>query len=178
MKPTDTAGGQDRPQFGVVIWAKLAPQLERAAYAFNDGGRAHSGTNAWKPVAKLIAADKAADHNFGYSVSVAGDLALVGAPYASSGGVINTGAAYVFESSLYGPPAITNVFRTANACSLCFDCQPAWHYDVQCSTNLLDDEWRPVPGLTNLDGHVSGSLTVEHTNGSPSIFYRLLRHEP
>ncbi|MEI7900681.1 MAG: FG-GAP repeat protein, partial [bacterium] len=109
-----------------------------AAYLFE---RNAGGTNAWGQVAKLTASDKAAEDSFGRSVSVAGDVALVGADYASPGGVDYAGAAYVFEGSLYGPPAITNVFRTANACSLCFDCQPAWRYDVQWRTNLLSGQW-------------------------------------
>ncbi len=145
-----------------------------AAYVLE---RHAGGINAWGQVGKLTASDMAASDQFGRSVSVAGDVALAGAYSADPGGVSAAGAAYMFEGSLYGPPAITNMFRTANACGLSFDCQPAWRYDVQWRTNLLSGQWGAAAGLTNLPGHVSGSLTVAHTNASPCMFYRLLRHE-
>ena len=47
-----------------------------AAYVYE---RNAGGTNAWGEVAKLTASDKTADDYFGRSVSVAGDVALVGA---------------------------------------------------------------------------------------------------
>ncbi len=70
-----------------------------AAYVYE---RNAGGTNAWGQVAKLTAADKAADDNFGYSVSLAGDVALVGATGADPGGVAMAGAAYVFERDAGG----------------------------------------------------------------------------
>jgi MBG domain/FG-GAP repeat len=73
-----------------------------AAYVFE---RNAGGTNAWGQVAKLTASDLAPDDYFGYAVSVAGDVALVGALYANSGGVINVGAAYVYERNAGGTNA-------------------------------------------------------------------------
>jgi hypothetical protein len=57
-----------------------------AAYIFN-----FNGTN-WSEEAKLTALDTAEDDDFGLSVSLSGDLALIGAPHKST----NRGAAYVF----------------------------------------------------------------------------------
>ena len=64
-----------------------------AAYIFEiDAG----GT--WTRKAKLYASDPAASDNFGYSVSVSGDRAIVGA----SGKASSAGAAYVFERGADG----------------------------------------------------------------------------
>ncbi|MFQ5854107.1 MAG: FG-GAP repeat protein [Anaerolineae bacterium] len=56
-----------------------------------------NGSN-WTQQAKLSAGDGAAWDRFGYSVSINGDTAIVGAAGAS-GNVINAGAAYVFVRS-------------------------------------------------------------------------------
>ena len=49
-------------------------------------------------VAKLTAADAAANDRFGYSVAIAGDTVVVGSPYDDDGGS-NSGAAYVFRTT-------------------------------------------------------------------------------
>jgi hypothetical protein len=64
-----------------------------SAYVF-----ARSGTT-WSGQAQLIAADGAAEDYFGYSVALAGDTALVGAPYDRVGGNAAQGSAYVFARS-------------------------------------------------------------------------------
>ncbi|KAA3614975.1 MAG: T9SS C-terminal target domain-containing protein [Calditrichaeota bacterium] len=63
-----------------------------AAYVFN---RNQGGTDNWGQVSKLTASDAAASDEFGYSVSINGDYALVGAP----GENTETGAAYAFLRS-------------------------------------------------------------------------------
>ncbi|MBU1695136.1 MAG: hypothetical protein KKC51_14395, partial [Verrucomicrobia bacterium] len=79
-----------------------------SAYVFE---RNASGTNAWGQVAKLTASDKAAGDWFGYSVSMAGDVALVGARYAAPGGVVGAGAAYMFERNAGGTNAWSQVAK-------------------------------------------------------------------
>ncbi len=73
-----------------------------AAYVYE---RNAGGTNAWGEVTKLTASDKAADNYFGVSVSVAGDLALIGAPWAVPDGLNSTGAAYIYERNAGGTNA-------------------------------------------------------------------------
>ncbi len=51
----------------------------------------------WRFVRKLTPNDGASSDQFGYSVSVSGDLAVVGALSDDNGNVANTGSAYVFE---------------------------------------------------------------------------------
>ncbi len=64
-----------------------------AAYVFT-----RSGAN-WSQQWKLVAGDGAGGDNFGYSVALDGQTALVGARWANIGGNSNQGAAYVFTRS-------------------------------------------------------------------------------
>ncbi len=64
-----------------------------AAYVFTRSG------STWSEQAILSASDKSAVSNFGFSVSVSGDTAVVGARDADPGAVNNAGAAYVFTRS-------------------------------------------------------------------------------
>jgi len=68
------------------------------AYVFSKD---RGGTNNWGQVKILSASDKADSNNFGYSVTVSGDTAVIGAPYAASGGT-GRGQAYVFSKDLGG----------------------------------------------------------------------------
>jgi len=65
-----------------------------------DAGKAYifryNGTS-WIQEAILIASDKAANDNFGVSVSISENVAIVGAYYASPGGTIDAGKAYIFR---------------------------------------------------------------------------------
>jgi len=58
--------------------------------------RDEGGDNAWGQVAKLTADDGALDDRFGISVSLSGDLALVGASWDDDNGT-NSGSAYLFQ---------------------------------------------------------------------------------
>jgi FG-GAP repeat len=64
-----------------------------AAYIF-----LRNGTN-WTQQAVLSASDGAEGDSFGLSASLRGSYAIVGAPDATSGGVTETGVAYIFERS-------------------------------------------------------------------------------
>jgi len=61
-----------------------------AAYAF-------SGASGWTSPAELVAADGAADDQFGSAVAVDGPVAVVGAPHHAVGSDRLRGAAYVFS---------------------------------------------------------------------------------
>jgi len=63
------------------------------AYVFTRSG------SAWTQEAILSASDKTATANFGVSVSVSGDTAVVGSNFADPGGTFNAGQAYVFTRS-------------------------------------------------------------------------------
>lgn len=65
-----------------------------AAYIFH-----HTGGSNWVEEDTLIASDGTASDNFGVSVSISGDYAVVGAFLHSVGSNINQGKAYVFHRS-------------------------------------------------------------------------------
>ena len=62
-----------------------------AAYVFRHDG------NTWLEEAKLTASDAAANDRFGYSVSLDGDVGIVGAFLGDSPSMEDSGAAYVFR---------------------------------------------------------------------------------
>jgi len=79
------------------------------AYAGGAGGSAYVFTRSgstWTQQAKLTASDAAAGDIFGYSVSVSGDTAVVGAPSNSAGSA--SGSAYVFDLGSPGPPVVSS----------------------------------------------------------------------
>jgi hypothetical protein len=101
LKPIDATAGDS---FGYSV-ALSGDTALVGAYGDDDGGSAsgsayvfvRSGTS-WTLQAKLTAADAAADDNFGTSVSISGDSALVGAHQDDDGGDAS-GSAYVFARS-------------------------------------------------------------------------------
>jgi len=62
---------------------------EGAAYIYERSG------SAWNQVAKLSAGDRTNDDQFGYSVDISGDTAVVGARYDDDAGA-SSGSAYIF----------------------------------------------------------------------------------
>src|SRR4051812_45389779 len=60
------------------------------------------GQCSWQEIAKIVASDAAEHDNFGDSVALSGDTAVVGAAWDDHAGGINAGSAYVFVRS--GPP--------------------------------------------------------------------------
>ncbi len=86
-----------------------------AAYVFD---RDQGGPDAWGEVIKLMAGDAAADDSFGVSVSLDGDLAVVGAFGDDDGTILDAGSAYIFDRNLGGPDAwgqLTKLMATNTA---------------------------------------------------------------
>ena len=69
-----------------------------SAYVFH---RNEGGPDNWGQVAKLTASDAAAGDHFGYSVSISGDYAIVGA-YLDDDGGSASGSAYIFNRNQGG----------------------------------------------------------------------------
>lgn len=94
-------------QFGRSVAASRDYVLVSAQYDDENGSNSGSvyvfkrdaSTNTWTQTAKLTASNAAPNDQFGYSVAVNGDRALVGAPYKASafGG---SGVVYVFERNV------------------------------------------------------------------------------
>ena len=81
-----------------IVGAFRKDNYTGAAYIFKK-----NTSGNWVQVAKLIASDRAADDNFGYSVSISGNFAIVGAYQEDEdaiGGetVSNAGSVYIFKN--------------------------------------------------------------------------------
>jgi hypothetical protein len=84
------AVGRDLP-------AKLDLRGKALLLQVNDAGARYPLTiDPFVQKAKLSVSDKAAGDYFGFSVSISGDVVVVGALYADPGGTSNAGASYVF----------------------------------------------------------------------------------
>lgn len=76
------------------------------AHGDDDGGKTDSGAayifhrtgpDSWDDGTKITASDAMAGDYFGYSVSICGDYAIVGAQYVDVNGSMSAGAAYIFH---------------------------------------------------------------------------------
>lgn len=101
LNASDGAAGD---QFGVSVAISGSTLIVGALYD-DVGSNANQGSayvfvysgSTWTEQAKLTASTGAADDNFGSSVALSGDTAVVGAP--SDGNVPNPGSAYIFTRS-------------------------------------------------------------------------------
>ena len=86
-----------------------------SAYIFEDTG------SGWTQVAKLTAGDGAASDYFGYSVSISGDTAIVGA-YCDDDRGSDSGSAYVFQDTGSGWTQVAKLTAGDGAAGDCFGC--------------------------------------------------------
>jgi hypothetical protein len=101
----DDGGTSD--YFGSSVY--IAGNYAIVGAPFDDDKGANSGsayifersedTGAWSQVKKLIASDGAGGDNFGYSVSISGNYAIVGAPRDDNGFGVDAGSVYFFQRS-------------------------------------------------------------------------------
>jgi uncharacterized repeat protein (TIGR01451 family) len=101
-------GGADHDGFGYSV--AISGDIIVVGVPFDDdlgynSGSAHvfarnqGGADAWGQVTQLFASDGGEQHCFGLSVSVNGDIIVVGAPFADD----DQGAVYLFERNEGGP---------------------------------------------------------------------------
>lgn len=74
-------------------------EAQGAAYLF---ARQQGGTENWGEVRKVVASDGVANDRFGWSLALAADQLVVGAPFADVGSNFGQGAAYLFQRNLGG----------------------------------------------------------------------------
>jgi hypothetical protein len=73
-----------------IIGIRDSPIHEGAAYIFTRSG------TVWTEQAKLLSSDLESDDAFGYSVSIDGDTAIIGAPKYAHRNLDDSGSAYIF----------------------------------------------------------------------------------
>jgi hypothetical protein len=101
----DDGGASD--YFGSSVY--IAGNYAIVGAPFDDENDSNSGsayifersedTGIWSQVKKLVASDGAEGDNFGYSVSISGDYAIVGAPRDDNGLGVDAGSVYFFLRS-------------------------------------------------------------------------------
>lgn len=108
VQASDAASGDS---FGVAVSIdgdRLLVGADRNDDNGNSSGAAYiferhlGGPNAWSQRAKLTADNAAEDDRFGKTVAIAGEVAVVGAPFADQPNP-NAGSVYVFERHTSGP---------------------------------------------------------------------------
>lgn len=120
-----------------------------AAYVFSN-----TGPNTWDTGTKIVAPDAEAEDNFGHSVSIFGDYAIVGA-YLDDDDAIDSGAAYIFKKTASGWDSITKL-KPQN---------PAINDHFGWSVAISGD-YAVVSALTNTDtGTSPGSAYIFHRIG-------------
>jgi hypothetical protein len=89
---------------GHELKARMTVAGQKVLYEIADEGAIYPLTidPVWTQVKKLVAADGAASDQFGISVSISGDMAIVGASLDDVGSNNDQGSAYIFERNTGG----------------------------------------------------------------------------
>ena len=127
---------------------------EGSAYIFHRTG------DSWSLQAKLTASDGRRDDHFGYSVSISGDYAIVGAVFDNVGGNYRQGSAYIFHRN--GSSWEQQVQLTAS---------DGWIGDQFGYSVSISGDYAIVGAYNdgvgwNHEGYKSGSAYVFHHSGS------------
>lgn len=133
--------------------AKLLTYLIALALVFSASLAAAGLPDGPVQVAKLVASDGAPSSLLGASVSISGDTALIGAPYADIGGNTDQGAAYIFYRDRGGPDAWGQVAKLI----------------------APDGGWRHLFGIVALDGDtavIGAPFFGGNYHGKAYIYYR------
>ena len=75
----------------IIIGANTLNPFKGIVYVYQSNG------STWRRIGRLDAADNNGNDNFGDSLDASGNTVIVGSPNASINGIMNVGAAYVFD---------------------------------------------------------------------------------
>ena len=163
-----TASDAERgDQFGysVAISGNLAvvgARLDREGGSASGAGYVFDGSRGWDQVTKLTASDAAANDQFGTSVAISGDLAIVGAPGDRDDGP-DSGSAYLFDGST-GWSQIAKLTASDAAAVDRFGTSVAINGDLAIVGAPLDDDGGPDSGSAYLfDASTGWSEVAELT---------------
>jgi len=132
------------PRAGAVVWAVAVVCTLAMAAAPPAWGQCDP-----QELAKLLASDAAANDYFGYSVSVSGDTAVIGAYYDDHAGWIDAGSAYVLvRSGGPGAPGWTQQAKLTASDAATAD-QFGWSVSVSGDTAVIGAWGDDHTGRTN-----------------------------
>ena len=167
------------PAFGDSFGTSVSLSGDTAVVgAPHDGGAGsayvfvRSGT-AWAEKAKLVASDGATGDSFGWSVSLSGDTAVVGAPHDGDAG-FESGSAYVFPVSVTPGPntppvASFSVTPLSGDVSTTFTADASSSSDAEDSLGALQVRWDWEDDGA-WDTTWSNEKTAEHQYASPGTY--------
>ena len=151
--------------YSVAISGNLAvvgARLHRDGGSASGAGYVFDGSTGWDQVTKLTASDAAANDQFGTSVAISGDLAIVGAPGDRDDGP-DSGSAYLFDGST-GWSQIAKLTASDAAAVDRFGTSVAINGDLAIVGAPLDDDGGPDSGSTYLfDASTGWSEVAELT---------------
>ena len=147
------------------------------AYLDDDGGSSSGSAyvftrsgGVWSEQQKLTASDAAASDSFGYSVSVSGDTAVIGA-YLDDDGGSASGSAYVFAVAP-PPPVLQSMYPVSNTITATLNTTVTATYDAAMDASTVTSRTFAVHGMqsglvTETHGVTYGgnTLIVTPTNG-------------
>ena len=137
--------------YSVAISGNLAvvgARLDRDGGSASGAGYVFDGSTGWDQVTKLTASDAAANDQFGTSVAISGDLAIVGAPGDRDDGP-DSGSAYLFDGST-GWSQIAKLTASDAAAVDRFGTSVAINGDLAIVGAPLDDDGGPDSGSAYL----------------------------
>jgi hypothetical protein len=142
----------------------------------DDGGIYDSGsvyvfvrnsTLSWTQQAKLHASDAAANDNFGQSMALSGDTAVIGAPYDDDGGIYDSGSVYVFVRNSTSSWTQQAKLRASNGAT--YDAT----YESFGVSVALSGDMAIVGASRQMQSVSSGSAYVFERNGTSSWTQRV-----
>jgi hypothetical protein len=111
-----------------VVGVSLEDDDANGANPLNNAGAAYffglGANDTWSEITKAVASDRAADDEYGNSVAISGDIAIVGAHLEdedASGGSTSNGAGSVYFFGGTGPAPIVAFDTDINAPAICPD---------------------------------------------------------
>ncbi len=164
VKKLTASDGADYDDFGysvsisgdrAIVGARLDDDKgdgSGSAYIFS---RDQGGSDNWGEVKKLTASDGAASDDFGYSVSISGDTAIVGARY-DDDKVDDSGSAYMFSRDQGGANNWGEVKKLLASDGVAWDCF-GWSVSISGDTVIVGAPYDDDSGTNS---------------GSAYIFYR------
>ena len=133
--------------------------------------RNHGGADAWGQIAKIVPADIAPHDQFGFSVSIGDDIAVIGAPSSDPMGN-DSGSAYLFQRNQGGPDAWGLVAKLVPAEG---SAHAAFGYSVSISgDSVLAGAWRD----DDLYPNAGSAYIFRQDQGGPSAWGQVAKVTP